>query len=99
MKKIASMINVAAVTAAKAVPAFFKGITEAQAKAIAIRHAGVDPQSVGCISIRHAQDDDRQEYAIRFYTGCNEYRYGIDMNTGTVNEFDIAYVGFGWAGA
>ena len=99
MKKIASMITVAAVTAAKAVPEFVKGITEAQAKAIAIRHAGVDPQSVGCISVRHTQDDDRQEYAIRFYTGCNEYRYGINMNTGAVNGFDVAYAGFSWAGA
>ena len=99
MKKIASMITVAAVTAAKAIPAFTREITEAQAKAIAIRHAGVDPKSVSCISVCHAQDDDRQEYAIRFYTGCNEYRYGIDMNTGTVNEFDVAYVGFSWAGA
>ena len=90
MKKMVSMILAAAMAVMMAVPAF-AAVTADQARSIALRYAGVNPGNVRHMSVKQDWDDGRMEYDVKFYVGRTEYECSVDMETGTVTDFDIDF--------
>ena len=90
MKKIAAMVAAGMMAAMMTVPAF-AAVTAEQAKEIALRQAGVNPGSVSYMNVKEDWDDGRREYDVKFYVGGTEYSVDVDINSGSVTDFDVDF--------
>ena len=90
MKRIATMITAGMMAMMMTVPAF-PAVSAEQAKQIALRQAGVNPSSVNYMRVKEDWDNGHREYEVEFYVGRTEYSVDVDLNTGTVTDFDVDF--------
>ena len=64
-------------------------LTKEEAIAAALDYAGVDENSVSYVQATPDLDDGRQVYEVKFYVGMTEFSCDVDMNSGTIFDFEM----------